>query len=292
MNQVQEKELGVLKELIKVIEANGIRYCAFAGTCLGAVRHKGFIPWDDDIDILLSRKDYEILRKELYKQLPEYIKKLDYDSSETDIQLYIKFHDTRTTLIEKTVIGNPDRFTGAWVDVFPLDGLPDNPLIKRIWYAIYIFLIISNTRRRSIKEKITDFRSLIKELYGGFLKKYFSYNYFTNVLESFLSKYDISKCKMSTWNVATWAEAKEYIFGKPFEVDFLKDTILVPFEDTMIRIPRRYDDHLTIMYGDYMEFPPESKRNSGHKIAISDMNTPVAYYEKLAAEGEKIGKNK
>ena len=78
-----------------------------------------------------------------------------------------------------------------------------------------------------------------------------------------------------------WFEAQEYIFRKPFEVDFLKDT-LVPFEDIMIRIPRRYNDHLTTMYGDYMKFPPESQRNSGHIIAISDMDKPLAYYKKLA----------
>ncbi len=286
MNQVQEKELGVLKEVIKVIEVNDLHYCAIGGTCLGAVRHKGFIPWDDDIDIVMPRKEYEILRRDLYKQLPEHLKKLDYDTSESDLLLFTKFHDIRTTMIEKTVIGFPDRFTGAWVDVFPLDGRPDNHFCRKIWYVYYIFLMASNTRRRYPKAKIESPRGLIKELYGSILKKFFRYNFFTDALFSFLSKYDISMTETAIWNGADRLIAKKYNYDMSFESTFFTDTISVPFENISIRIPRRYHDYLTTHFGDYMQLPPENERGKLHDICISDMEKPYSYYAKLISEGK------
>ena len=173
MTTVQEKELEVLKEIIKVFENNELHYCAIGGTCLGAVRHKGFIPWDDDIDIVLPRREYEMFRNELYRQLPKHLQKLDCDCNESVSydNLYMKVHDSTTSLIEKGLAH--DRFTGAFVDVYPLDGRPDRLLARRIWYAKYTFLMLSNARRRAVKEKITNPRELVKDIYSKILKKVF-----------------------------------------------------------------------------------------------------------------------
>lgn len=286
MTPVQEKELGVLKEVIKVMDDNGLHYCAIGGTCLGAVRHKGFIPWDDDIDIALPRKEYELFRTELWKQLPEPLEKMDGDVSVSHVLLFMKVHDSSTTLIEQSMLDSPDRMSGAYIDIFPVDGRPDNTFIRKIWFVKYLFYMISDVRRRTSKAKITSPRGLVKELYGGLLKKFFRYNYFTDVICSYMSKYDVYKCKTAIWNGASWQEARKFDYDMQFESEYFTDTISVPFEDTSIQIPRRYHDYLTRAYGEYMKLPPENERGNWHKIAISDMHTPCKYYAELIAEGK------
>lgn len=286
LSPLQEKELVVLKEIIKVIETNHLHYCAIGGTCLGAVRHKGFIPWDDDVDIALPRKEYELFRTELYKQLPEHIHKVDYDVSVSHNFLFTKIHDSTTTQIGQYAINSPDRITGAFVDVYPLDGRPDDLVLKKIWFSKYIFLMLSNGRRRASKEKITDPRGLVKEIYSGILRKLFRYNYFTDKLQVFMSKYDISQCKTAIWNGAGRSDAKKYDYGLSFLSEWFTNTISVPFEDTTIQIPKQYHNYLTTHYGDYMQLPPENERGNWHNVVISDMKTPCQYYSDMIAKGK------
>ena len=285
LSTVQVKELGVLKEIIKVLESNHLHYCAIGGTCLGAVRHKGFIPWDDDIDIALPRSEYELFRTELYKQLPEHIRKVDCDVSISHDFLFTKIHDSMTTQIEQYAIHSPDRITGAFVDVYPLDGRPDNLWSRRLWYLQYIFLMTSNGRRRAYKEKIDSLRSLIKEVYGAVLKKLVRYNYFTDKLQALLSKYDITQYKTAIWNGAGRRDAKRFDYDMSFPCEWFTDTIPMQFEDMTIQIPRCYHDYLTTQFGDYMQLPPENERGNWHHVVVSDMDTPCAYYMNLIKDG-------
>ncbi len=284
MTTVQEKELGVLKEITKVLEKNGLHYCAIGGTCLGAVRHKGFIPWDDDVDIVLPRQEYELFRTKIYTQLPKHLLKLDYEDSEPYDHLYMKIHDSTTSLIQKD--SYPGKITGAFVDVYPLDGRPDQLWRRRLWFTKYYFLMMSNKRRRAVKAKITSPRELAKEVYGEILKNLFRYNYFTDKLQVLLSKYDVSQCRTAIWNGAGRHVAKRYDYDLLFLSEWFTDTIPVPFEDTTIQIPRQYHEYLTTHYGDYMQLPPENERGSWHNIVISDMETPCKYYANLIAEGK------
>ena len=91
MTVLQEIELNILKEVINLLDRNGLHYCAIGGTCLGAIRHNGFIPWDDDIDICMPRKDYEVFRTEVYKQLPEHLKKMDMTCPLATILFFSRF---------------------------------------------------------------------------------------------------------------------------------------------------------------------------------------------------------
>lgn len=286
MSPVQEKELGVLKEVVKVLEANGLHYCAVGGTCLGAVRHKGFIPWDDDIDIVIPRQEYELFRAKLYTQLPKHLLKLDCDCEESPSysNMYLKIYDSTTSLIETNSF--PDSIIGAFVDVFPLDGRPDELWRRNLWYAKYVFLILSNRRRRKPKRKITSPREFVKEVYGGILKKLFRYNYFTDKLQALLSKYDISQCETAIWNGAGQLPDLKRNFNRSLLCEWFTDTVPAPFEDMTIQIPRKYHDYLTTHLGDYMQLPPENERWSGHNVVISDMETPCKYYAGLVAEGK------
>ena len=131
ISPVQAKELSTLKKIIKVLETNGLHYCAIGGTCLGVVRHKGFIPWEDDIAIALPRKEYELFRTKMYKSLPEHNRKVDCDTSSSHGFWFIKIHDSTTTQIEQYAINSPDRITGAFVEVYLLDGWSDDLYSKK-----------------------------------------------------------------------------------------------------------------------------------------------------------------
>lgn len=286
MTPVQEKELGVLKEIIKVFEKNGLHYCAIGGTCLGAVRHKGFIPWDDDIDIALPRQEYELFRTKIYTQLPAHLQKLDCDCEKSVSYRYLftKIHDSSTSLIEAGKL--PNCITGAFVDVYPLDGRPDELWRRRLWFAKYVFLMTSNNRRRAAKAKITGPLGLIKEVYSGFLRKLFRFNYFTDKWKVFMSQHDVSQCKTAIWNGAGRSAAKRYDYDLSFLSEWFIDTIPAPFEDMTIQIPRQYHEYLTTQFGDYMQLPPENERGNWHNVVISDMETPCKYYADLIAEGK------
>ena len=124
MNEIQGREYEVLTELKKIFERHGLRYFAVGGTCIGAIRHKGFIPWDDDIDIGMPRKDFELFRTQYYKELPCEYRKVDGDNSLSHNFLFFKVHDSRTTYVEYYAEHTPDRYTGVFVDIMPVDGLP------------------------------------------------------------------------------------------------------------------------------------------------------------------------
>lgn len=286
MLPVQEKELDVLREVIKVIENNGLHYCAIGGTCLGAIRHQGFIPWDDDIDITLPRKEYELFRTELYKQLPYPLKKMDYDIACSHDFVFTKIHNCKTTQIEQYARQSPDRITGAFVDIFPLDGVPNGGWERKKWYLKYSILVSLNHLRRRTDMQIHKPIDLVKIMGAFILKHCVHYNYFSDIFCRFVSKYDIESCNTVQYNGYSYKDLLNHVYTKTYFID----TINSKFEDLSIRIPREYDRYLSEKYGNYMELPPEDQRGNWHNVYISDMNTPCAYYAEKIAENLKAKK--
>lgn len=283
MTEIQEKELEVLKEVIKIIEKHNLRYFAVGGTCLGAIRHNGFIPWDDDIDIAMPREDYELFRTKLYKELPAKFKKLDYDNSESATFLFVKIHDSTSTLVESHVKDSPDRYTGAFIDIMAFDGLPLQNA-QRVVRKSQMFLKLNAKIRKAPLgySKQRPFKAIIKKCVSFFL----GYNYFSTRWCNLLRKYpfdDSEKVYLSCRN-EKYSLALGYKVVFPYS--YFDGYATVSFEDTTIRIPKKYDDYLTDDFGDYMQLPPEEKRNSEHNVFICDMNTPCKYYAELRKEGK------
>lgn len=284
MNSLQEKELQVLKEVIKVIEKNGLHYCAIGGTCLGAVRHNGFIPWDDDIDIALPRDEYELFRTKLYKELPEPFKKMDYDVSRSHNYVFFKIHDSSTTQIENYAKLSPDRITGAFVDIYPLDGVPSGRINRMLWFVKYRMLFSFNNLVRIDKIKVSGLKDVNRAILSSVLKKFCRYNYFTDTFRRFASKHSMKSLEFCHCNGYLPKEMLKHIWVKKF----FEETILCDFECIKIRIPKDYDRFLTESYGDYMTLPPPDQRGKWHNVYISDMNTPCKYYaDKIAEELKK-----
>lgn len=250
--------LYVFKYTVSFLEQHNLHYVACGGTVLGAVRHKDFIPWDDDIDIYMPRADYERLL-----DMKQEVRRDGFDVlSLRDEGYYLPFakiSDRNTTLLEEEQF---PFIMGVYVDIFPLDNFncSDTELtaiqrksLKKFWPYLKS---VSHIRKRDF------WKDLIK---GDFERaqykvEAFCYHPFSKSLlnvflryQDWYSSFDGNK----TVCVTQWP-------GKIFKREWFEDTIEQPFGDTTVIIPRDYDKYLTCLYGDYMTLPPIEQRVSGH----------------------------
>lgn len=252
MRQIESAEfknltLQILSEFAKVCEANGLRYILDYGTLLGAVRHKGFIPWDDDIDITMPRDDYEKLYS-LYSQnpdiFPKHIKLASVRNRHNVYKPFFNLTDTRT--ITKSRTRQKKYFYPVWIDVFPMDFAPadDNTLkaqhdqcdalIKKTWVGLTPCESKHPKKLlRHIKQELLLKSNLNKV--DNIARSNPSNDLLTNYMSPYGTK-DISY--ISYYDNYTYAE----------------------FEGHTFRIPADYDSRLTQLYKNYMELPPEDKR--------------------------------
>ena len=169
MNNLQKIDLEILKEVVRICDQNNLCYFIIGGTLLGAIRHNGFIPWDDDVDLGMPRDDYE----RFLAIAPSIIKSnLEIVNYKTDkkYQYYItRVRDKNTKVVERR-INNDSKFTHASIDLFPLDGAPNNILLRHLYYlrVMYYRAIMSLCYKDSIDKERK--RSIIEKIFLGILK--------------------------------------------------------------------------------------------------------------------------
>lgn len=254
LEEIKIIELQILKEFASYCEENHLKYVLAYGTLLGAVRHGGFIPWDDDIDVLMPREDYEKFYKLLQvKPLNAQYKVVSW-KDKTAIYPFFKIIDNNTEVIE-TYIKNK---TGIWIDIFPVDKLcmndrKNNKLFRRI------------DRMRSMHRK-----AIARPFVGMNLKKKIlrTIGYpITLILNPYkiANKIDIMAQEFnksdSTKGLVdfVWGINLRYLPKDLFEFE------LMEFEGIEFRVPKKYDEVLKMCYGDYMKLPPKEKR-VGHTM--------------------------
>lgn len=263
MNDLQICQLNILKQFIRVCEKYNLRYFLVGGSCLGAIRHQGFIPWDDDIDVGMPREDYEkyiTLQKE-YEGTNYFIQ--TYKTDPCYIYNYAKLRDSGTTYIEN-IYKNHRINHGVWIDIFPIDAmgeklLPRNKYAKRVKFVWFnVFLSYLPALRRKI-HKQTFFKDILLNIVA-ILFYIFDINHYRNKrVDKYVKKYNSKDCKMYGnhfgINIKKEAMEKEIFF------EYTK----VKFEDIFANVPVQYDKYLTYLYGDYMKLPPKEKQ-VGHHI--------------------------
>lgn len=269
LKDLQKEEFKILLEIDRICKKYDIKYFLNAGTLLGAVRHKGFIPWDDDIDICMPLKDYKKFKKISKKELNK-----DYflQSFDTDLtsNWYTKIRKNGTTAIETGCLDKPFH-QGIWVDVFPLIGVKNNPA----WLKSVAGRAVFAKKLLNIKNSyISEHKSLptVKKLHR--LIPLWAVRLFAKAvyLTTFRSpeKYEFCYC--------LWAQKK---FMAKYKSALFMSSCEVEFEGHMFPSPENWNEYLTIEYGDYMTPPPPEKRNGGfHTLEIIDLNKDYKYYTK------------
>lgn len=246
--------INILNCIDDICKENGINYFLTAGTLLGAARHKGFIPWDDDIDVILLYEDYEILINLLKKQTKyPWLSIVDMD-----VDGY--YYPFAKAVDNRTVAKQEDNLTphGIWVDIFPLCNFP-NAEKERVTYMKRCRML-----RALELSMVTDFKNIqwtkkavIKLLFKG-ISLFWGKKNIANKMFSYSRKYNNIDTKY-VGSIYTRYD-KEYI-----EREKMLPPATLEFEGKMYPVPACWDEYLRNMYGDYMQLPPENKRTT-HSI--------------------------
>lgn len=265
MNELQKKQLEILKEFIRVCEKHHLTYWLIGGSALGAARHQGFIPWDDDIDVGMPRKDYEEYLKLQYEYegTPYFIQ--SWRSDPRYMYTFSKLRDSSTTYIESFWACHHYNH-GVWVDIFPFDGLSNKvkPREKYAWRLIWTYPTIYLTYLGSLFRpfhKKTFFKDLGLNIVACLFWIWNPFHLWQHVLEHREKKYPFETSPMV---------GHFYAFNPKKEAlprDLLDEFVDLPFEDITAKVPKDYDKYLTLIFGDWRKLPPEDKREGHHKNA-------------------------
>lgn len=255
----QQKDilLGLLDKFVEVCEQNGLRYYLAGGSVLGAVRHKGFIPWDDDIDVNMPREDYEKLQKLPATIWGDNMRLASWRTVKNYRYDFLKVEFLKTTLIERIY---PNYVGAAFLDIFPIDYVPEDEkerqdqLSKLQRYA----QIQVNAYLRHDNECESLYQLLSLKISRLLHKKPKIYDQWENIA---------SQCMNS--NLVT--DLHSFIMARPFPISYYGDGVKLEFEGKKYIVPQEWDKYLTHLYGNYMELPPVNKR-IGHSFDFVDYN--------------------
>lgn len=271
LTKVKEVQIEIMEQFRLVCEKLNLRWYAGYGTALGAIRHQGFIPWDDDIDVTMPRKDYEIFCKEAQKILPENYFVQNLETEKEYYQPFAKLRKSDTTFWE---IGTKDDNInhGVYIDVFPLDGYPESKLTEVIYMA-----------KRVVYDNFLYQNGDVNQLTG--YRKIFGYVY--KVLRGSLSKREagIKKEKLAFVIPYDEAELVSCLVTDTPKAEAVPSSVYgagreVPFEHTMICVPEQCEFYLEKLFGNYMQFPPEDQRVPLHSCIVIDTEKSYLEYQK------------
>ncbi len=257
MNKLQSKLLEMFTWLTGYLHEHELRYYMIEGTMLGAARHGGFIPWDDDIDIGMPRKDYNILIGLLKEPTKDgYVVEAPSGDAKDFLYPFAKFYDTKTTLVEK-LRHNVKR--GIYIDIFPLDGIGESIEESLSNYKaidrLNMILAMKTSRWRKDRVWWKNAAVVIGTVIPVSAKK------LTSKIDLLCSSRDFDKSRFSSNLISTYRGREimeRTIYGEPTFFDF---------EGIRVCGIEHYDEYLTKLYGDWRKLPPEDKRHSAHDFA-------------------------
>lgn len=266
LRKLQLLEINLLLRFQKICEANNLTYYFTGGGLIGALRHGGFIPWDDDMDIVMPRDDYDKFVRICKKGMEDGYGLIHY---ETDIDphwhtVYSKFVDTQSVLERPLAYQTFKEY--VWIDILPVDGMPNNKmkrwlhmkhiLLLRYWLVLTDIEHLAALKKRPFYETwILSFFNIIP------IFKIFNTSKVTNIVEKCMRKYKIQDSEYCC-NLIGKYRSKEIQpknrWGQPA-------TLL--FEGVRVKVPELYHEFQTHMYGNYMTMPPENERIA-HEVTL------------------------
>ena len=277
MEPLQAKCLEMAEYFVQFCKENDLLCYLCGGGAIGTLRHKGFIPWDDDLDFFMPRKDYEKLAQ-LWPQKADSRYQLSKSNENyVDRNLFITIRDTQTTCI-KPYQQDLDIPHGLALDVLPLDYYPTNELSrkKQVIAALVYSLFCAQT---------------IPEKHGGIMK--WGSQTLLALVPSKKLRYKIWKKAEAEMTKYTKKESDgitelcsgPYYMKKKYPISSFEDALWLPFEETELPIPVGYDAYLKTAFGDYMTPPPVEKQVAHHDAVLIDLEKSYTHYK-----GEYYGK--
>ena len=270
IRDVQLKILEIMKYIDSICRKNGIVYFIMGGTALGAVRHGGFIPWDDDLDIFMTPEEYSKFKAVFEKENSDRFVLQEWRTVKRYLE-YAKVRMNGTTFIEECFKDRNDLHQGIYVDIMILHKVPEKRLVQKKVYLCSKFVTLLGLSQRNWKPKtkgqafaLAVLKVLPKKTLGSLAyKNIYKYDHLT------------SRFKWCYW--ITPAKFKNGLFDKSF---FL-DPVDVSFEDTNLLGSKRIKEYLTYRYGDYMKLPPvESQKKAVHAEVFDDKKDYSEYIGK------------
>lgn len=263
LKEHQSALYGLLCEFDRVCKALDIPYFLFAGTLLGAVRHKGFIPWDDDLDVMMHRRDYERFMKEAPQVLDRERFFLQQEFSEHFPMFFSKLRLNGTTCLEKYYPKDPLVHQGVYMDIFPCDHAFDSRPGRLLQFLSSKVVIAKGLDAEGY---VTDSRlkktvmALCRVLPGKFFRR---------IVRGPANKGKTLHCFLGG--------ASKYK-SSVFPAQWLETQLPLQFEDGQFPAPKGYDAVLKVLYGDYMELPPEGERKCKQHALLVDLARSYEQY--------------
>lgn len=264
MTELQRIQYDLMGYFDAFCKKNNIPYFVIGGTVIGCVRHQGFIPWDDDIDVGLFREDYDRFVELASKEWNGDIQVRNYKITDGFYHSLTHVVDSRVAIVDESRF-SPVK-TNVWIDICPIDGFPENKIFRKIHY-LYL---------RFIKNLIvlSQFDTLFDKNKKHSRKAW--------ILISIIRKINVFKL-LNTKSLIAWLErvlrschpksqAGNFLgrYGEKeiMPKDIFASTIQMPFEGSFVPVMAEYDDYLKRLYGDYMQLPPLSEQVNRHGMKI------------------------
>ena len=272
LKDIQAKGLEMLIYFKKICDENHLTFFLCGGCCIGTIRHGGFIPWDDDVDVFMKREDYEKL-KAIWNDVADTDKyEIVFPTENLHTRnLFATINDNNTTFI-KTHQKDLDINHGLVLDILPLDGCPSSKIKRK--KQIFWALVYSIFCAQMVPTNHGKFVNMLgKGILAAFPSKKLRYKIY-KFAEKQMTKYNIDKCE----KITELCSGPVYMMNE-YPKELFKNAVYKQFEGYSMPMPVGYDKYLKMVFGDYMRMPPKDKQVPHHDAVFFDMNNSYKKYK-------------